>query len=171
MENTILKQAYDDAVLILKNARSKEEGLNNNIVANKARLFAQEQHLSNLPITQQYTPEIIATQNRIVALRGAIVADENELASLRNSFNQLQSNIDAAFETWVDWKEANMTPEELDKFQEIKQTIKERDAELTAKLKSGTFWQKYKSAIAITGGIIVLFLIAFLIYKYVKKNK
>ena len=171
MENSTLQKAYDEAVLILKNARAKEVALTQSINDNKARLFAQQQHLNNLPINSTFTNEIIATQNRIAQYTNAIDRETNELSALKNSFGQLQSNIDDAFNVWVEWKEANMTPEELDKFQEIKQTIKERDAELDAKLKSGTFWQKYKSAIAITGGVIVLFLIAFLIYKYVKKNK
>lgn len=162
-ESTI-EASYNEAVKLVDNLTSQVIGKQNQIQQRQLELTSAEVQWNANPSSSQ-------AANTVVAVRLALQQNQNELSSLQNQLNQAKADKEAKYEVWITWKEANMTPEELGEFQEIKQTIKERDAELEAKLKSGTFWQKYKSAIAITGGIIVLFLIGFLIYKYVKKNK
>jgi len=159
MENKQLEDAYNQAVEILRKAKANEASMAseiNSLNIELSKLAAQQQlwaQNSNL-IPPPKMDNVKVLEGQINAINSLLGNKNNQLETLRGTFNDLQKNIDTAYKNWIDWKKANMTPDELSEYVNVGVAAQNKVSLLQSK-------QFY----IIVASIILLGTVSFILYK------
>lgn len=158
-----LENAYLAAEQLKNNIASQVRGLENKLLE-----FIQLEQ--NAAIIYSQDPSNVDKANTVVVYRIAIQQTQEKLNHAKIQLSNAEQETEAAYQSWLNWKKDNLSPDELGEFLQIQQTIQEEKALTEQKLNSNSFYQKYKQTMFVGLGVVAFLVFLFFVYRYIKSK-